>query len=310
MIYPELVKINIQLGKYDEAEAVWKEMIEKFPDQRTSTNLNQLGEVQAKSGKNDEAIATYRESLKLDPSDPAALMGLDNGLLAVGKPDEALALLRETIMADPANPRPIFELSRILNKVGKTEEAIAQLKGLIERMPQLENVVRFAHISLSSLYSEQHEFAKAEAELEILLVKDPEDPHINNDLGYLYVDQGKNLEKAEAMIRKAVAEEPDNYAYQDSLGWVLFKRGKFEDAVAPLEKAAADPDADVTIPDHLGDLYFHLQETAKAKAAWEKALKMAAEAKPVDKRYAEIQKKLQSLQQFVPAPKPKTGDKP
>ena len=154
------------------------------------------------------------------------------------------------------------------------------------------------------------DFAKGEAELEILFAKNPDDPGINNDLGYLYADQGKNLEKAEAMIRKAVAEEPDNYAYLDSLGWVLFKRGKFEEARRPLEKAQADPRADSTIPDHLGDVYFQLQLPAKAKEAWERALKLAGQAKPADKRLAEIQKKLESLKQFEPSPRPKTGDNP
>ena len=63
--------------------------------------------------------------------------------------------------------------------------------------------------------------------------RNPDDAGVNNDLGYLYADQGKNLEKAEAMIRKAVQEEPDNGAYLDSLGWVLFKRGKVKEAVEP-----------------------------------------------------------------------------
>ena len=87
---------------------------------------------------------------------------------------------------------------------------------------------------------------------------------MNNDLGYLYAEQGKNLEKAESMIRKAVQEEPDKPAYLDSLGWVLFKRGKAEGGpgAAPEGRRAAEgrgeeggapPDA--TIREHLGDVY-------------------------------------------------------
>ena len=117
------------------------------------------------------------------------------------------------------------------------------------------------------IYVNQGDYAKGEAELEALLEQHPDDPGVNNDLGYLYADQGKNLEKAEAMIRKAVQEEPENCAYLDSLGWVLFKRGKVKEALEPLEKAvelqqterrARAPDA--TILEHLGDVYFQLQE--------------------------------------------------
>ncbi len=309
-IYQELLRVDFLLGRYGEAESVWKEMMEKFPDERSSKLLVTLGEIQAKAGKKDEATATFRAALKLDPSDGEALRNLANLLIDGGKEDDAVGVIRDAVKADPNNAILVFELSRILSKVRRTDEAIGQLRGLIERFPTNDEIVKFAHSSLSGIYAELNDFPKAEAELEIVYAKDPEDAGINNDLGYLYADQGKNLEKAEAMIRKAVAEDPDNYAYLDSLGWVLFKRGKFEEALKPLEKAQADTRADSTIPDHLGDVYFQLQETTKAKAAWERALKLSAEAKPVDKRYAEIQKKIQSLQQFVPAPKPKTGDKP
>jgi tetratricopeptide (TPR) repeat protein len=309
-IYQELIRVEYLLGKYDSAESTWKEMMEKFPDERNSKLLVTLGEIQAKAGKADAAALTFREALKLDPSDGEALRFLADLLVAGGKEEEAVTLVRDANKADPNNLVLAFELSRILSKTKRTDEAIAQLKGLIERFPNNEEVVKIARSSLSGIYAELNDFAKAEAELETIFAKNPDDPGINNDLGYLYADQGKNLDKAEAMIRKAVAEEPDNYAYLDSLGWVLFKRGKFEEARVPLEKAQADTRADATIPDHLGDVYFQLQEPLKAKTAWERALKLAGETKPVDKKYAEIYKKIQSLQQFVPSPKPKTGDKP
>ena len=154
------------------------------------------------------------------------------------------------------------------------------------------------------VYVNLGDFAKGEAELEILLQRNPDEAGVNNDLGYLYADQGKNLEKAEAMIRKALQEEPKNAAYLDSLGWVLFKRGKVKEAVEPLEKAVQNltGGGDATIFEHLGDVYFRLQETAKAKAAWERAEQAAAKAVPPDKRLPEIRKKLESLGRIGPVP--------
>ena len=309
-VYQELIRTLFLLGKYDAAEAAWKELIEKFPDEKTAKLLVTLGEIQAKAGKVEEAIATFREALKLDPSDGEALRDLASQLLGLARNDEAVQLLRDATRLDANNPLLGFELGRILGKVGRNDEAMATYKGLMERFPNNDQVIKFAHSSLSTLYADMGDFPRAEAELEAVFAKDPDDAGINNDLGYLYADQGKNLEKAEAMIRKAVSEDPENFAYLDSLGWVLFKRGKFEEAKVPLERAILDSQADLTIPEHLGDVYFQLQEPAKAKAAWEKALKLAGDAKPADKRSAEIRKKIQSLQQFAPAPKPKTGDNP
>ena len=71
---------------------------------------------------------------------------------------------------------------------------------------------------------------------------------MNNDLGYLYAEQGKNLEKAETMIRKAVADEPENSAYLDSLGWVLFKRGKAQGGGRAAEEGDREPREAATTP--------------------------------------------------------------
>ncbi len=107
--------------------------------------------------------------------------------------------------ADPNNPAFNFELGRVLSRAKKFDEAIAQFKGIIERFPNNEEFIKIARSSLSSIYADMNDFAKAEAELETIFAKNPDDPGINNDLGYLYADQGKNLEKAEEMIRMAVS---------------------------------------------------------------------------------------------------------
>jgi tetratricopeptide (TPR) repeat protein len=308
--YRELIITYYQAGKYAEAEAVWKEMIDRFPDERTSRMLMLLAEVQSKGGRLDAAMETTQEALRLEPNDPEAVRTLVNLLVQTGKTNDAVALLQGRLKQDPNNAQMGLMLGFVLTQALKHDEAITLYKNLIERFANDEEIIKRAHSGLSIVYTNLNDFPKAEAELETIFARDPEDAGINNDLGYLYADQGKNLEKAEAMIRKAVAEEPDNYAYLDSLGWVLFKRGKFQEARIPLEKAQGDPRQDATIPDHLGDVYFQLQELPKAKAAWERALKIANEAKPPDKKLGEIKKKLQGLEQYTPSPKPKTGDTP
>ena len=91
--------------------------------------------------------------------------------------------------------------------------------------------------NLSVVYVNKGDYAKGEAQLELLLERNPDDPGPNNDLGYLYAEQGKNLDKAETMIRKALQEEPESFSYLDSLGWVLFKRGKLKEALEPMQES-------------------------------------------------------------------------
>ena len=75
------------------------------------------------------------------------------------------------------------------------------------------------------------------------------------------------------MIRKALQIEPDNGAYVDSLGWLYFKQGRLEDSIKELERASSlfeDPE----IYEHLGEAYLKIGNIDKAKANWQKSLKL------------------------------------
>ena len=277
LIYRELLGTLVDLGRYGEAEQTLRELFEKFRTERTTRNLITLAQIQARGNQFAEALTTIEGALAQDPNDPDAIR-----IHAV-----------------------------LLNQSGKSDEAIGVLKDLIAKNQNNDEVLKFARSTLSTVYTNLGDYAKGEAELEVLFARDPSDATVNNDLGYLYADQGKNLEQAETMIRKALSVEPSNAAFLDSLGWVLFKRGKIEEAKTPLEKAAADPkNEDTTVHDHLGDVYFQLQERARAKSSWERAVQLGTQSRPPDKRLPEIRKKLQLLGEFDPSPRPAKASTP
>jgi len=94
-----------------------------------------------------------------------------------------------------------------------------------------------------------------------------------NDLAYLWAEQGKNLTRAERMIREAVSYSPGNSAYLDSLGWVRYKRGDLDGALKWLTRAArARRYRDAVILEHLGDTYWRLGRRDDAVESWSRAL--------------------------------------
>ena len=305
IVYRELIFSLYELNRFNDAEQVIREMFDKLRDERTTRNLIMLAKIQAQENKLNDAITTVQEALQQDPNDADAVMTLARMLNQAGKPAEAIDKLRGSLQLDPNNPDLVILLGSLLAQLGKSDEAIPLFRDLIEKNANDDAILRAARSTLSTIYTNIGDYAKGEAELELLFVRLPDDPLVNNDLGYLYAEQGKNLEKAEGMIRKALTEEPANGAYLDSLGWVLFKRGKVEEARLPLEKATSDPkNEDTTVFDHLGDVYFQLQEHTKAKTAWERALQLGTQARPPDKRLAEVRKKLDSLRQVGSSPRP------
>lgn len=99
---------------------------------------------------------------------------------------------------------------------------------------------------------------------------------VYNYLGYILVEQGKDLEMAVNYIKKAVDFEPDNGVFRDSLGWAYFKLGKIDEAIAELEKALALVPDDSDIREHLGEAYLAKggEYARKAVAEWEKAIEL------------------------------------
>src|SRR5690606_1485912 len=113
---------------------------------------------------------------------------------------------------------------------------------------------------------------------------DPSHAAASNDLGYSWADEGRRLDEAEALIRIAVEAEPVNHAFLDSLGWVLYKRSKFEEAREYLERAIGEAvRPDPVVVDHLGDTLYQLGHPDQAKAQWQRAMELLPEEPRMDR---------------------------
>jgi len=104
-------------------------------------------------------------------------------------------------------------------------------------------------------------------------------------------------------IKKALALEPDNGAYLDSLGWAYFKMARYDLALDPLEKAAKLLGNDPTVLDHLGLLYLKLGKKQDAAQEWRRALKNWSSSPDADfdaSAAAKLQKRLSQLERQLP----------
>ncbi|HKD17702.1 MAG TPA: tetratricopeptide repeat protein, partial [Thermoanaerobaculia bacterium] len=110
-----------------------------------------------------------------------------------------------------------------------------------------------------------------------LLALRPNDAATLNYLGYMWADQGVQLERAKEMLEKAVAREPRNAAYLDSLGWAYFRLGQMPEAEKNLREAYRREPSDPTIEEHIGDLEAHEGNVEGAIRHWEKALDLKHE---------------------------------
>lgn len=105
----------------------------------------------------------------------------------------------------------------------------------------------------------------------------PDEPTILNYLGYSWVEQGKNLDRARQMIENAVRQMPQAGYIVDSLGWVQYRLGDITNAVKNLERAVLLSPGDPTINEHLGDAYWKAGRRLEARFQWKRALSLEPE---------------------------------
>ena len=91
-------------------------------------------------------------------------------------------------------------------------------------------------------------------------------------MGYTLADQTDRYEEALALIERALAIRPDEPAFIDSMGWVLFKLGRLDEALIQLERAYELFSND-EVASHLGEVLWSLGEKRKAKKVWREAIK-------------------------------------
>jgi tetratricopeptide (TPR) repeat protein len=227
-----------------------------------------------------EAAKVFQRGLdqKAMPEDEAVLHYYLAGALEMDHQTEpALAAARKAAQLRDDSPRFLSRVGWVLYHANRNEEALKVYEDLLDKYDsdhstaEVRQLMREARLVLSNLCVVARKLPQAEERLEEVLDEFPDDVSAMNDLGYLWADENKHLTRAHQMIQKAVEAEPDNAAYRDSLGWALYRLGRFAEAVEQLQKAAV-VDADPVIFEHLGDACEKLGQPEKAKEAYRRAV--------------------------------------
>jgi len=241
----------------------------------TQSSLLHLNLASAFIKKNDipSAILELRQSIDLAPEavEPHAILALvytTQNKADLAAQEYELAL-KNASKLEPGNIEIYKSLGAIYLQQGKLKEA----EGIFKLVAGLSPLDAQTHFYLGSIYYELKDYALVETELKAAIKLKPDYHEALNFLGYFYLEQDKNIDKAGLMIRKALGFDPENGAYIDSLGWFYFKKGKLKEALSHLEKAASLL-SDPVIYEHLGDVFMKLGNRDNARLNWEKSLKL------------------------------------
>lgn len=280
-----------QRGK---AIGMLQEIIQQHPEKYQPYEL--LGRVLeedakalAQARKLDEAKAAYsraaanfEQSLLINAAQPDNYVHLAELLLGrLRDPDRAVRVLQEARRHYPTAPQITYLLAIALREAKQSQAALTTFEEALHEAEAggqeiLDDRFYFeygAAAEQAGLYDKAADLFKRAIEL------DPANAaQAYNYLGFMWADQNMHLDEAEDYIKRAIAAEPENGAFLDSLGWLHYRQGKYEQALAELLNAAAElKEADPVVLEHIGDTYGALEQADKAVEFWKKSLALDQE---------------------------------
>jgi tetratricopeptide (TPR) repeat protein len=217
------------------------------------------------------ALEAYGQVAPEAPLWARAQIGRAGALVDLGRPDAAIEALRAVIARFPEAGDAQLALADLL----RSEERFAEAADVYTTALGIEQAAGRADWTLyyqrGVAYERAGRWKDAEADFLEALRLEPDQPLVLNYLGYSWVEMGRNLDQAKAMIEKAVELRPEDGYITDSLGWVLYRLGDHAGAVEWLEKAVALEPVDPVINDHLGDALWMVGRKLEAQFQWRRA---------------------------------------
>ncbi|MBO0332174.1 tetratricopeptide repeat protein [Sneathiella sp. CAU 1612] len=208
----------------------------------------------------------------------------------LGRTEEAKERLEAVANSYPEDIEALVVLADVGRDSKNWDEAARNYGRAIERLPEFHERHWSLFYARGIAYEQSKKWPLAEADLLKSLELQPDHPQVLNYLAYSWVDRNENLEKAKDMLIKAVSLRPRDGFIVDSLGWLYYRLGEYDDAVAQLEKAVSLEAADPTITDHLADAYWRVGRREEARYQWQRALWLD----PSEEQIPVIREKLKS----------------
>lgn len=273
-----LASVYQQMGENDKAIAIYEEMIKGkgTPEPRVMFQLINALRVDRQF---DRALALGREYHEKNPDDLGFTLVYARTLADAGKIKEGADLLTKLLAANPSDLDAYINLSQIYlqgQRYGDAEQTLRRAESLNLDKQRVQ-------LQLAAVYERQKDYARAESVLNEALKADPKNAVILNFIGYMLADRGVRLDEALKYIQDALAQEPNNGAYLDSLGWAYFKMNELDKAEEYLLRAAGQIQNDPEILDHLGELYARKGDLPKAQEYWRKSLANGTEPDAIRK---------------------------
>lgn len=240
-----------------------------------------VGHILESMGRPEQALDVYRGLSADSRFDAEAQLGIARSLEASERVEEAVELFGRLARRPVVHVDALTGLGDLHRRNEDYDEAAEAYGRAIESLGTVGSGHWRLLFKRGMALERAKKWDRAERDLEHALRLRPDEPLVLNYLGYSWVDQGINLERALEMLERAVGKRPDSGYIVDSLGWAFYRMKNFPEAVRHLERAVELRSLDPVINDHLGDAYWRVGRHREARIQWRRALSLEPEEEVV-----------------------------
>ncbi len=300
---------DLSRQKYGDAQQDAEQAAQRAP--QSPAPLIQLGSIQLAQRHYPEAEKFYQQALNVDPSSTDGLSGVMNTYFAEKQTDKAIsaanaqiakvpnnsnfydllgtalfngkkdlpgaeAALQKAVQIDKTNVDALEKLGKVQVQEGSIDKAIALYQQSIKDNPREVNF----YILSGELYEAKKDWDQAKSMYQQALTISPDHPLASNNLAYVMLEQGGNVDVAMSMAQTARRGMPESPNAADTLGWAYYQKGIYQSAIGQFQEALklgekrGEPD-DAAVHYHLGMAYQKLNQNALARQQLEKAIKLS-----------------------------------
>jgi tetratricopeptide (TPR) repeat protein len=348
-IYQDEGRIDESIRVLSDAVTAVKTESEFTPSRRRTLAIlyQQLGQLYREASNYTAAVNTFEEMLRLGTEEDrrARVMIIDTYRDARDM-FKALEAARKAVDAYPKDRAILTTQALLYGENAQADQAVAKLHGLLDgsagdfeiqldiaqvyeqskRWADAEQAIHAAEkiqpdstgkemtgFLLGAILERQKKYDQAEEQFRKVLDANPRNASTLNYYGYMLADRGVRLDEAAELIQRALTDDPNNAAFQDSLGWAYYKQNKLDEAEGLLRLAVMRESHDPTILSHLGDVYAKMGKDSLAEAHWQKSLDEWHRSLPADfepAKMAEVEQKITALKRRLAQQKTPGDSKP
>jgi len=285
-----------EANKHQQAVETFRKMLD-LGDENAVRGYQQIIETYRDNRQWQAATDVAQEAAKKFPDDRDLQMVAAAQQADMGNADAAIAKVRAMLKGTPEDRTVYIALAQMNSRVKNWKQAEGDINKALELSTKQEDKDYILFVQ-GSIYERQKKYEPAEESFHKVIADNPKDAMALNYLGYTLADRGTRVEEALGYIRRAVALDPQNGAYLDSLGWAYYRLGNYDLAEENLRRASERIGTDPTVHQHLGELYQKTGRLKLAAANFERALEEWNKTIPAEvdsDEVAKLQRDLESV---------------